>query len=470
MIPSLRMRWHALGAGAAALALRLLFIWKFAFNDSGDTRFYEELARNWLAYGVYGLRFAGQLVPVDIRMPGYPAFLALVYRLFGSHETPVMVSQAILDVIACFVIAVLAARLAPEGLRRRAAIAGLWLAALCPFTANYTATVLTEVLATFLTALALLPLLSEAPTCNRWTRVGFLVGLGALVRPEAPLIAIAATLVLMARRWRPQDWPKLARDFILMAVGLVLPLLPWAARNWHTLHEVQFLTPRYTQLPGEYVPRGLGAWTATWLWRFRDVYSVPWKLDEEQIRIEDIPSYAFDSPEERARVAALLALYNETTTMTPPVDRDFAEIARERTARQPLRTYVLVPIERAAALWFTPRVEMLPSSGRLWPLSEQWEDDPGGYCLTLGFTLLGFLYVGMAIAGGWIARRQPGVAFLVAFILVRTAFLTTVDTPEPRYVLECFPAVLALAAQVFVCRTIPSGAGENALAAGAERH
>ena len=35
---------------------------------------------------------------------------------------------------------------------------------------------------------------------------------------------------------------------------------------------------------------------------------------------------------------------------------------------------------------------------------------------------------------------------LVAFILIRTAFLTTVETPEPRYVLECFPALLALGA------------------------
>jgi len=29
---------------------------------------------------------------------------------------------------------------------------------------------------------------------------------------------------------------------------------------------------------------------------------------------------------------------------------------------------------------------------------------------------------------------------------VRTAFLTSLETPEPRYVLECFPALIALAA------------------------
>jgi len=36
---------------------------------------------------------------------------------------------------------------------------------------------------------------------------------------------------------------------------------------------------------------------------------------------------------------------------------------------------------------------------------------------------------------------------------VRTAFFTKfVETPEPRYVLECFPAVIALGAQVFAGR------------------
>jgi len=40
--------------------------------------------------------------------------------------------------------------------------------------------------------------------------------------------------------------------------------------------------------------------------------------------------------------------------------------------------------------------------------------------------------------------------FLVAFCVVRTVFFLHYETPEPRYVLECFPAVIALAAQVFV--------------------
>ncbi len=459
MTPSARMRAHVIGAATSGLALRLLFVWQFPFYDSGDTQFYEQLARNWLNHRVYGLYLHGQLVPVDMRAPGYPAFLAVIYTLFGHSPLAVMLTQAMVDMASCLLIAMLAAWVAPDNLRRRIGLAALWLAALCPFTANYTATVLSEVLAIFFTALTLVILLTpgglvDLPRQDYVRKVnvvcflgGLATGLGTLVRPETPLLLIAVALVLFARCWQRQEWAKAARAGLWMALGLLLPLLPWAARNWITLHKVQFLAARYSQLPGEYVPHGLYGWTDTWLWRFRDVYLVPWKLDEEELRIEDLPPAAFDNPAERERVAELFERYNDTTTMSPSVDNGFAELARERTARYPLRTYVSIPVKRAWAMWFTPRVEMLPFSGHLWPPGERWEDDPVDFSVTIFYGLLNFFYVGLAIAGAWIARQRPAVAFLVIFVLLRTAFFTRVETPEPRYMLECFPALLALAAQ-----------------------
>jgi len=47
------------------------------------------------------------------------------------------------------------------------------------------------------------------------------------------------------------------------------------------------------------------------------------------------------------------------------------------------------------------------------------------------------------------AGSTGAIALLAAFALLRTAFLTTLETPEPRYVLVCFPVLLALGAQVF---------------------
>ena len=118
-----------------------------------------ELAWNWLKNGVYGFPVNGRLTPVDMRVPGYPAFLAAVFAFAGQSTRAAMLAQVVVDLATCFVIALIAARLAPGAARRRVAIAGLWLAALCPFTANYTAVLLTETLVIFLTALAMLVLL-----------------------------------------------------------------------------------------------------------------------------------------------------------------------------------------------------------------------------------------------------------------------------------------------------------------------
>jgi hypothetical protein len=472
MTPKQITRIHIALAAVSGLALRLYLVLKFPVTDTGDGPFYIELAWNWLKNGVYGFPVYGQLTPVDMRVPGYPAFLATVFAFAGQSTKAAMVAQIFVDLATCFVIALIAARIAPEASRRRVALAGLWLAALCPFTANYTAVILTETVVIFFTALAILILLqtetgtmdinaagtatrSGGVLTNPWILGGLVVGFGTLVRPETPLLLVAAGLILGAKWWRPVDWRKLVRAGLLMAVGLILPLIPWAARNWRTLHDVQFLAPRYSELPGEYTPLGFTAWTNTWMWRFRDVYLSQWKVNDEEIAISQLPPYAFDSDDERERVSDLVDEYNEALTIDPNLDQGFREIARQRTERDPLRTYLKIPALRALTLWFTPRVELLPSSGHLWPVREEWQDDRRDFLVTLGLTCVNAIYLLLAFVGAWIARRRPAVALLIVFCIVRTLFFARfVETPEPRYVLECFPAVIALAAQVFTRRTL----------------
>ena len=466
--PQTKMRVNVSLAVLAGLALRVFFVLRFPVTESGDAPFYIELAWNWLKKGVYGFPVNGQLTPVDMRVPGYPAFLAAVFTFAGNSPRAVMLAQAVMDMATCFLIALIAARLAPEAARRRVALAGLWLAALCPFTANYTAVVLTETLTIFLTTLTILILLETElgkkidavsgigftkGLLNPWFLAGIVVGFGALVRPETPLLLLAAGLVLAKKWWRPVNWTKLLRAGLLLSVGMILPLVPWAARNWRTLHDVQFLAPRYSELPGEYTPLGFSEWTNTWLWHFRDVYLTQWKLNEEEIPLDDIPASAFDSAAERARISDLLDQYNEELTVGPSLDEQFREIAHERTDRHPLRTYLEIPFLRSLTLWFTPRIELLPYSGHLRPVRVEWEDDRPDFLTTLSLVAANLFYLGLALAGAWIARRQPGTVLLIAFIILRTAFFTTfVETPEPRYVLECFPAIIALAAQVFAGR------------------
>ncbi len=485
MMSTAKMRLHILSAVLAGLGLRIALILKSPVSDAGDSPFYMELAWNWLRHGVYGLTVKGAIVPVDMRAPGYPAFLAAIFAVAGRSERAVMLAQAGLEMFTCCAIALISARLAPEYARSRTAIAGLWLGALCPFTANYAAAVLAETLAIFLTTVAILVLLQTelagdktparaAPSdraLSPWLLAGIIVGFGTLVRPETPLLLGAAGLVLLGMWWRPVNWPRLVRSTALMLCGLLLPLAPWAARNWSTLHEFQPLAPRYAQLPGELVPRGFDAWTGTWLWRFRDVFAVSWKLDGAPIHMTAIPRYAFDSPAQRARVARVLASYNRTLTLTPPEDRQFAQIALERTALHPLRTWLKIPLLRSLALWFAPRVESLPYTGRLFPIAREWDEDREDFCLTALLVLVNAAYLGLAVIGAWrawkISPPRPMIAFLLVFIALRTAFIAWfAETPEPRYVLECFPAVIALAAFAFAPRITPPRRAQDESSAG----
>jgi hypothetical protein len=483
-----RAFWYTIPALAIGAGLRLFFVLKFPAG-SGDTVIYDQLASNWLAHGKYAMDVSGEPLSVDIRMPGYPAYLALVSLV--TRQAPenahlaAMIGQILVDLCTCLIVASLAVVVlriwAPQfagpgsSVRDRVFFAALWLAVLCPFTANYVAVPLTETWAIFFTAVATLvivPLLlgAHGPWLfpdERWRAqsqriflAGLLVGLGTLFRPEAPLLLVAALLVIAPFLLRARKFWRLIKIACLFVLGAAVPLIPWTIRNAVTLHEFQPLTPKDANLPGELVPGGFMAWEATWLYRVRDNYLVPWKLNGEEINLDDIPASAFDTPTERERISAALEAYNQDLTLTPEEDAVFAQVARERSLRHPLRTYLWIPIRRAFRIWFTPRIELIPVSGHVFPLAYMFQEDPVDQRTTVLFFLLNLFYVAAGLCGGWLLWRRSAmwapVAFLLLYIFLRTAFLTTLETPEPRYVLVCFPALMALAAQLFGLRSTRS--------------
>jgi hypothetical protein len=468
---------HPLAALIAGLGLRLYFVLKFPAASS-DTVLYEQIATNWVKHRVYAMDVGGAITPVDLRMPGYPAFLTIVYALTGRAGADarlwVMLAQVVLDLLGCLFVVGLAVFLLGTGdehARQKPVMkASFWLAMLCPFTANYTAVPLTEPFAVASTAVGFLLLVGlyvsvhellfpvkkrpwEWPNDFRhWAApLGFVVGIGTLFRPETPLLLLAAwigTAFQLLPHRKSLVW---LRIVVFSGLACVLPLLPWAARNAVTLHEIQLLAPKNSNLPGELVPTGFMAWEKTWLFRMRDCYLAPWRLNGEAIEVEQLPARAFDSTEEKERVAMILEAYNEELTLTKEEDAAFAQLARERTARHPLRTYVWLPLLRAVTLWFAPRIELLPVSGTVFPLGQSWEDDKVDQSVTIGLFLINIFYMGIGVYGAiklwrWSTFSRGAVLVIVLFMAMRTAFLTTLETPEPRYVLECFPAVIALGA------------------------
>jgi hypothetical protein len=462
---------------ALGLGLRLFFVLQFP-GGSGDTVIYEQIAENWLKHHVYAMTLPGGLLPVDLRMPGYPAFLAVIYALSGRTAEGarifVMLAQIFVDLLTCVVVAMLAAVIsfrASQGAARKTFTTALWLAALCPFTANYAAVPLTEVFAIFFTSIAVLffSLQLLYKDGAHWyvggfsfhagnslvsgTFAGLCVGLGTLFRPETPLLLATAIVVLGIAFIRKEKFSRVVLIILLMCGAAVLPLIPWAIRNEITFHKIEFLAPKDATLPGELDPVGFMAWEKTWLYRFRDCYLVPWKLNDEAIDFNDIPPNAFDSAEEKQRVSDILDQYNDQVTLTKDEDQAFAQLARERTARHPLRTYLWLPMRRMVRIWFTPRIELLPVSGNVFPIAQMADEDPADQRVTSGLFLLNILYVGLGIAGGVSLYRnraaRPALALMLLYITLRTLFLSTLETPEPRYVLVCFPLLIALGAQLF---------------------
>jgi hypothetical protein len=388
-----------------------------------------------------------------------------------------MFGQIFADLACCVLIAELASRCSGRNQdASKVYLVALWLAALCPFTANYTAVPLTETFAIFWTALALatlVPIVNPEQATGgllKWGRfprrsenlknaflAGICVGFATLFRPESPLLLLACLPVILLMAMMRGQSMRGVRAALLACFACFLVLLPWTVRNAVTLHEFQPLTPRYTTLPGERAPEGFMAWEKTWLYRFREVFLVSWKLNGDPIKLDDIPARAFDSPEERQHVGAILEQYNQDSNLTPEQDAQFAFIARARTDRHPLRTYLWVPLERVVTLWFTPRIEQLPISGSIFPLAHTWQTDRLDMSVTLSLFSVNLFYLAFALWGAFRLWRlapeaRAAVALLALFILARTAFLTTVETPEPRYVLVCFPAVMALAAHGLVRR------------------
>jgi hypothetical protein len=446
----------------AALALRLMLVW-LAPGVVDDSRLYADIARNWLQHGVYGITNSGQVAPTLSRLPGYPAFLALIFAIFGNDNfRAVLLVQVLFDVGTCFLVSDMARRL----FSARAALAGFVLAGLCPFLANYAAAALTETLEIFFTALALdLALRGLAigefkkPGRMNWLGCGLAVAGSILLRPDGGLLLAAIggyLLWLVWKSWRttPQNSNALPhsrnpRELIfagvLVAVGALAPLVPWTMRNLHTLHRFQPLAPRYANDSDEFVMAGFNRWVKTWIADFVSVQEIYWPVPGSDMDFSRLPNRAFDSTEQRKETSRLFSEYSEGHDMTPELDAGFAALAAQRVRSAPMRYYVWLPALRIADMWLRPRTELFPSDPRWW----EFNDDHRWLAVSLAFGAINLFYVVMSVLGLVRSRAIFGIGLFVFFLLLRSAFLGSLENPEPRYTLECYPAVLALASALF---------------------
>ena len=466
----------------AALALRLFFFFYFP-TVTDDSHIYANFATNWMEHGVYGQTQGGQpekIVPTDTRLPGYPAFLAGIFWLFGAGNfKAVMLTQILVDLGTCLIVSDLARRTISE----RAARIALVLAALCPFLANYAAAVLTETLEIFFTALALdcaaaalnrmhavraegraevraVPGALDQTYRKLWAATGAAIAACILLRPDGGILlaTVALYLGVLAWRHRADRIADILVAGIIVVVIALAPLAPWTIRNFRTLHHFQPLAPRYANETNELASRGFNRWVKTWIADYASVEEIYWNVPGDKIDPEKLPSRAIDGPTEddpaqRDETLAVIADYNLSQDTTPELDARFANLAADRIRAHPVRYYVVLPLLRVADMWLRPRTEILPPDVRWW----EFNDDTKQSVLAVGFGLLNLAYVAGALLALILgqARRPSGIRWaglLISFLLLRSAFLGTLENPEPRYTLECYPAIIVLAASLVASR------------------
>ena len=432
---------------AAGLALRLWML-KALFEVNGDSLIYGGLAKNLLLHGRYALNGpGGEFYPTLIRLPGYPLFLALCFRIFGMENYfTVACVQVAIDLATCLLLADFVRRIAPAGQRRGAALATLWLAALCPFTASYAPFPMTETLSICMLALAMWALarFRERPAWHNALWFTFAVAYATLLRPDGALAAVTFAPAIFIgfgreQRERSVSLRKLAR---MAAVCVLLALAPfgvWAARNWSVFHVFEPLAPRLATDPGESTNPGWERWVKSWCLDFVSTYQIYWNVPWDKLDISELPSRAFDSPAQYAETTAVAADYNHLgDEITPEIDARFDRLAEERITAHPLRYYAWLPLGRVADMWMRPRVENLPIDLDWWVYAHHHQETEFSWA----YAGLNAVYLLLGIAGLWMRPKFWGA--LLAYMLLRSALLLTVEAPEARYTLECFPMLIAL--------------------------
>ncbi len=434
---------------AAALLLRLIFIFRFP-GVVTDSFVYGDIAKNWLQHGIYGVSGPEAISATYIRLPGYPAFLALIFSIFGmEHYRAVLVVQMLVDIATCFLCADIALRL----LGTRAAKIAFVLACLCPFLANYSAAALTETLEVFFTALALVLAIRarETSSLRTWSKCGMACAAAILLRPDGALLVIAIELYLLwgilfasktrAVAGRHARLAIVTAGLIVGAIS-VIPLVPWTVRNWRVFHRFQPLAPRYANEENEFVPMGFNRWTKTWIADYASVEEVYWSVPGTAIDPEKLPSRAFDSPQQKRETEDAIDDYKQLLHVSPRVDKKFELLAETRIHAHPLRYYVVLPALRILDMWLRPRTEMLPPDSRWW----EFNDDAKWSVLAVALGAINVFYVAAALVGWMRSRTLPLTGLLVLFVVLRSVFLGTLENPEPRYTLEMFPVVIVFAA------------------------
>ena len=220
-----------------ALVARILILWFAIVRFPHNWLFSRGIELGTLAQSLLAGRglsspFGGSTGPTALLAPGYPAVIAVFFRIFGSFTFRATVAVMALQLLFSLMTVLLIMHVARQCFGMRAAnLAGIFWAVSLPLL--WMPTIFWE---TCLSTLLLVGMVALALQCERrpggllWALMGAYCGLAALVNPSL-LPALLALMGWAAWRTRETFW-------YLPVALLVLSVVfaPWPIRNARVLH------------------------------------------------------------------------------------------------------------------------------------------------------------------------------------------------------------------------------------------
>lgn len=211
-----------------ALVIRLAYVIFFFGLDTlpdYDSPEYIRYAENLLAGNGYT---DGKWK--SFRSPGYPAFLAGVYSVFGESVPAVKIVQAAISSLIPVLVFLIGLKLGG----RRVALTAAGISCVYFGLIDEPGHVISEAVFTFLFAAAVCALL-YARSLGSYAAAGVIIGIATLTRPVSLLLFFAAAAWITVQYMKQKEF--LLKRLAVLTLAFCLVLLPWIVRNYR-LHDV----------------------------------------------------------------------------------------------------------------------------------------------------------------------------------------------------------------------------------------
>jgi Dolichyl-phosphate-mannose-protein mannosyltransferase len=231
------IRPHTLAVIALALLLRLLILWFVIARFPHNWLYSHGIELGTLAQSLvagHGLSspFGGSTGPTALLAPGYPAIIALFFRIFGSFSFTAAVAVMVMQLLFSLMTVLLIMHIARRCFGICAAnLAGTFWAVSLPLIwmpTIFWETCLSTLLLVGMMALALHS--EQRPSGLLWALMGAYSGLAALVNPSLlpPLLALLG--------WAAWQTRKTLWYLPVALLALCVVFAPWPIRNARVLH------------------------------------------------------------------------------------------------------------------------------------------------------------------------------------------------------------------------------------------